>query len=45
MTVVLKASDWPNGQLSSVMQFDSHEAFCMYALVYAYIHNLCMHDI
>ena len=29
MTAVLKASDWLNGQLSSVMQLDSLEALCM----------------
>ena len=29
MTAVLKVSDWPNAQLSSVMQLDSSEALCM----------------
>ena len=29
MTTVLKASNWLNGQLSSVMQLDSREAHCM----------------
>ena len=29
MTAVLKASDWPNDQLSSVLQLDSHKALCM----------------
>ena len=26
---ILKALDWPNGQLSSVIQLDSHEALCV----------------
>ena len=29
MTAVLKASDWPNGQVSSIMQLDSREALSM----------------
>ena len=29
MTTVLKASNWMNGQLSSVMQLDSREALCL----------------
>ena len=29
MTAVLKASDWRNCQLSSVMQLNSREALCM----------------
>ena len=29
MTAVLKALDWLNGQLSSVMELDSREALCM----------------
>ena len=29
MTAVLKASDWLNGQLSSIMQLYSREALCM----------------
>ena len=29
MTAALKASDWLNGQLSSVMQLDSCKALCM----------------
>ena len=34
MTTVFKASDWLNGQLSSVMQLDSNEALCMEYHVY-----------
>ena len=38
MTAVLRASDWLNGQLSSVMQqLDSHEALCMDYHVCSYI--------
>ena len=42
MTAVLKASDWLNGQLSSV---DSHEALCMdYHICTSYELCTCMHS-
>ena len=41
MTTVFKASDWLNGQLSSVMQLDSREALRMeYHVCTIYV--LCM---
>ena len=47
MTAVLKASDWLNSQLSSILQLDSHDALCMeYHVCTSYMHsgtNLSVH--
>ena len=40
MTTVLKASDWLNSHLSSIMQLNSREALCMEYHVCTSLHVL-----